>query len=802
MNQHRIYLPLCPNIDGSSNTPLSPSRWQRIALRVPVVVGLTMLMLGCGGATPQGKSTAKSATAKAQAATFKSSFAWPKAARGATVDTYHGVKVADPYRWLEDPDAAASRSWIAAQNQLFFGWLKKIPARDRIRDRLRTLWNYERYGVPRQRGGKYFYLKNNGLQNQSVLYVADKLDGPAKVLLDPNALSKDGTVALKGAYFTKDGKFVAYQLSASGSDWAEIRVRDVTTGKDLPDHIKWVKFSGASWRQDGSGFYYARYDAPKPGQKLKGANYFQKLYFHKIGTQQGEDTLVYERKDHKNWGFSAHVSDDDKWLIISVWSGASSRNQIFVQALASAAKKSKRRRRKRRKGPKGGVAKSSPVVELITGFTHEYEFIGNEGNKLWFRTDKGAARGKIIELNANKPDVATWKTLVPEQKETLRSVGLVGDRFTCHYLKDAHSLVRLYDTKGAPDSKTAILALPALGSVRGFSGDRHERETFFLFTSFTFPTTVYRYNFDTGATTVFKQPKVGFDPKQYVTEQVFVPSKDGTKVPFFLVYKRDLPKDGKRPVYLHAYGGFNISITPSFRVDRLQWVEMGGVYALANLRGGGEYGGAWHKAGMRGNKQNVFDDFAAVSRWFVSAGWTTAKRLAIGGGSNGGLLVGASITQHPELFGAALAGVGVMDMLRFHKWTIGWAWVPEYGSSDNKDAFRWLRAYSPLHNTRPQRYPATLITTADHDDRVVPAHSFKFAAALQHAQRGPAPVFIRVETKAGHGAGKPTSKRIDEAADKWGFLVGVFGADAFTVPTASKAAAAPAVKSATKTIGK
>ncbi|MCO4764403.1 MAG: S9 family peptidase [Myxococcales bacterium] len=773
-----------------SNLPSVHSARRQIPAIVVTAVMLAASLAGCGGACGgESKCVSQAAAAKDRPArvTPKKS-ALITARRGSVTDTYHGTKVADPYRWLENPDSKESRTWIDAQNAAFSGWLGKVGARKGIRHRLESLWNYERYGVPTQRNGRYFYLKNNGLQNQSVLYVADKLGAPGRVILDPNTLSKDGTVALKGAYFTKDGKHVAYQIAASGSDWTEIKVRDVATGKDLPDHIKWVKFSGASWRKDGSGFFYSRYDAPKRGEKLKGVNYFQKLYFHKIGTTQDQDKLIYERKDHKDWGFSGSVSDDDKWLIVSVWKGASSRNQVFLAALPSTSKKVKKSRRKKqkqkKKKKKKRANKTGPNVvrELLTGFEHEYRFIGSEGSRLWFRTNDGAERGRVIEVDAVHRLKKDWKTLIPEQKETLRSVRLVGDRFICHYLKDARSLVRMFDTKGQADAKSPILKLPAIGTAWGFSGDRKDTETFFAFTSFTFPTTIYRYDFKTGKATVFKQPKVDFKPAEYVTKQVFVPSKDGTKVPVFLVYKRNLKKDGKRPVYLHAYGGFNISLTPSFRVDRLQWVEMGGVYALANLRGGGEYGNAWHKAGMRGKKQNVFDDFSSVAKWLVKDGWTTPKRLAIGGGSNGGLLVGASITQHPELFGAALPAVGVMDMLRFHKWTIGWAWVPEYGSSDDKDAFAWLHAYSPYHNAKPAKYPATLVTTADHDDRVVPAHSFKFAAALQYAQKGPAPVFIRIETKAGHGAGKPTSKRIDEAADKWSFLVGVFGKQWFSLP--------------------
>ena len=678
---------------------------------------------------------------------------YPKAQRGDVVDDYHGTKVADPYRWLEDPDSKQTRAWIDAQNKLTYPYLKAIPARAKIHARLKKLWNFERFGVPSRKGKRYFYLRNNGLQNQSVLYVTADLANPGRVLLDPNTLSKDGTVAMKHAVVSSDGAKIAYQLSASGSDWVEIKVRDVATGKDATDHIKWVKFSGIAWRKDGSGFYYSAYDPPAENEKLRKANYFHKLYFHRLGTAQKDDVLVYERKDHKDWGFGGHVTDDDRYLVIHVWRGAQPRNQLFVQDLG----------KKKRRGKRG---KAGKIVELITGFDNEWDVIGNKGPVFYIKTDKDAPRKRIVAIDIRKP--GKLREVVPEATNTIRYVRFVGKQLLVVYMKDAHTKVERFDVKG---KRLGAIDLPGIGTAGGFSGKPSHTETFFAYTTFTAPSTIWRYDFKTGKSRIWRQPKVAFDPNAFVTKQVFITSKDGTRFPMFVVHKKGLAMNGNSPTYLHGYGGFNISLTPRFKVATLVWMEMGGVFAYPNLRGGGEYGEKWHNDGMLGKKQNVFDDFIAAAQWLIDNKVTNAKRLAIGGGSNGGLLVGACMTQRPELYGAVLAAVGVMDMLRYHKWTIGWAWVPEYGSSAKADAFTWLYAFSPLHNLKATSYPATLVTTADHDDRVVPAHSFKFAAQLQHVHKGEAPVLIRIETKAGHGAGKPTSKRIDEAADRWAFLV-------------------------------
>lgn len=680
------------------------------------------------------------------------------------VDDYHGTQVADPYRWLEDPDAPESREWIEAQNKLAFGYLEQIPARERIKARLTELWNYERFGVPMRRGGRYIYSRNSGLQNQGVLYVADSLDAEPRVLLDPNSLSEDGTVALSGMAFTDDGNLMAYGLAASGSDWNEWRVRDVRTGKDLEDHIKWVKFSGASWTKDGKGFFYSRYDEPKPGENmLSGANYYQKLYFHKLGTPQSEDVLVYERKDQKEWGFGGSVTDDGRYLIIEVWRGTERQNQVFYKDLSN---------------PK------SKVVELLTGFDASYNFLDNDGSRFFFQTDLDAPRGRVIAIDIKKPAREHWKELIPESAETLTGVSLVGERFFANYLKDARAQVRVYGLDGKPLGE---VALPGLGSVGGFGGKRKDTETFYAFTSFTTPTTIYRYDVKTGQSTVFRAPKVGFDPSEYETKQVFFQSKDGTRVPMFISHKKGLKLDGTNPTMLYGYGGFNISLSPSFSVSNLVWMELGGVYAHANLRGGGEYGREWHEAGKKLKKQNVFDDFISAAEWLIENKYTSPQKLAISGRSNGGLLVGAVVTQRPDLFGVALPGVGVLDMLRFHKFTIGWAWTSDYGSPDNAEEFKALYAYSPLHNLKPgTKYPAMLVHTADHDDRVVPAHSFKFTAAAQAAQAGEAPVLIRIETKAGHGAGKPTSKVIEEVTDLWAFALHEMGVDVAQPAVASE----------------
>ncbi|PHV05756.1 S9 family peptidase [Janthinobacterium sp. BJB412] len=662
-------------------------------------------------------------------------------------DTYHGVSVADPYRWLEDANSPDTQAWVEAQNRLTQGYLQAIPGREAIKQRLTKLWNYERFSVPFKEGGRYFYSRNDGLQNQAVLYTMKTLADTPRLLLDPNTLSSDGTVALAGTVVSPNGKFLAYSTAASGSDWNEIKVRDVDSGKDTSDHIKWVKFSSTSWLRDGSGFFYSRYDEPKEATKLADVNYFQKLYFHKLGTPQSSDSLVYERPDHKDWGFSGEVSNDGRYLVITVSQGTARKNRLFYKDLG---------------------AKDGKVVGLLEDFDAAYNFIDNDGPVFWFRTDRNAPKGRIITIDTRKPAPANWKEIVPEAAQTLMSANIVNNQLVIDYLSDAHSQVKIVDLKGKPVRE---VDLPGIGSANGFYGKRADQETFYSYTSFTTPTTIYRYDLSTGKSSVYRQPKVDFDPAAYETRQEFFTSRDGTKVPMFIVAKKGVKLDGSNPTYLYGYGGFNVSLTPAFSVANLAWVEMGGVYVMANLRGGGEYGEAWHQAGTKLQKQNVFDDFIGAAEWLVAHKVTSPAKLAIGGGSNGGLLVGAAMTQRPELFAAAIPQVGVLDMLRFHKFTIGWAWTSDYGSSDNADEFKALLKYSPLHNLKTGTcYPATMITTADHDDRVVPAHSFKFAATAQADQGGAAPILIRIDTKAGHGAGKPTAKQIEEVADRWGFL--------------------------------
>jgi prolyl oligopeptidase len=672
--------------------------------------------------------------------------AYPKPKTVEQVDDYHGVKVADPYRWLEDTDSADTHAWVEEENKLTFGYLEQIPYRKAIRDRMMKLWNFERFTVPQQQGGRYFYQHNNGLQNQNVLLVAEALNAEPRQLLDPNTLSSDGTVALAGEAVTDDGKLMAYGTAASGSDWEEWHLRDVDTGKDLPDLIKWVKFSGASWSKDGKGFYYSRYDEPK-GTALRDANYFQKLYYHKLGTTQSEDRLIYERPDNKELGFGGSVTNDGHYLVIFVFQGTSPKNRLYYKDLTKP---------------------DSEVVKLLDDFDAEYRFIDNDGPVFWIRTDLDAPRGKLIAIDTRHPEKANWKTLVEQNADKLEDVSVVDNLFLLGYLKDAKTEVRVHDLQG---KFLRNVDLPGIGTAAGFGGKRKDKETFYSFTSFISPTTIYRYDPETGKSSIFKQPKVDFDATKYETKQVFYSSKDGTRIPMFLTYKKGLKLDGQNPTLLYAYGGFDISLTPGFSIPTVVWLEMGGIYAQPNLRGGGEYGEDWHLAGTKAKKQNVFDDFIAAAEWLIANKYTSTPKLAIRGGSNGGLLIGAMLTQRPDLFGATLPLVGVMDMLRFQKFTIGWAWTSDYGSSDNADDFKALYAYSPLHNLKAgTKYPPTLIATADHDDRVVPGHSFKFAATMQADQAGAAPVLIRIETKAGHGAGKPISKVIDQTADEWSFV--------------------------------
>jgi len=672
---------------------------------------------------------------------------YPEAPRLDLTDEHHGVKVPDPYRWLEQTDSEQTRKWIEAQNKIAYAYLEKIPKRQAIKDRLTALWNFERYGIPHKEGGRYFFSKNDGLQNQSVLYTAANLDGTPRVLLDPNTLSKDGTVALTSDAVSEDGRYLAYGTAEAGSDWNVLKVRDVATGKDLPDLIRWVKFSRPSWTKDGKGFFYSRFKEPVSGAELKDTNRFHKIYLHKLGTAQADDLLVYERPDKPDWYMSGEVTEDGKYLIISANENLV-KDGIFYKDLSSP---------------------STPVVELLNKFDAQYRFVGNDGPAFWIMTDREAPRWQLVAIDTRKPEPENWKPVIPQAAEAIQEIEVVGERFIVSYLKDAMTVVRVHDLAG---KYLRDIDLPGIGTATGFGGKRKDPETFYSFTSYTAPGRIYRYDVASNQSHLFREPKVKFNPDDYTTRQVFYNSKDGTRVPMLIVHRKPLKLDGTNPALLYGYGGFSISITPAFSVAALAWMEMGGVYAVPNLRGGGEYGEQWHQAGMKTKKQNVFDDFIAAAEWLIANKYTSSKKLAIHGASNGGLLVGACMTQRPDLFGACLPAVGVLDMLRFHKFTVGWAWVGDYGSAEDAAEFKALYAYSPYHNVkRGTCYPKTLITTADHDDRVFPAHSFKFAAALQWAQGCENPVLIRIETRAGHGLGKPTSKRIEETADMWAFLV-------------------------------
>ncbi|GIW83566.1 MAG: prolyl endopeptidase [Gemmataceae bacterium] len=678
---------------------------------------------------------------------------YPETRKVEVVEDYHGVSVADPYRWLED-DVRQSKdvaAWVEAQNKVTFAYLESIPQREAIRRRLTDLWNYEKMSAPVKVGGRYFFTRNDGLQNQSVLYVREQLEGPARLLLDPNTWSKDGTVAIAGTALSDDGRYLAYGVAEAGSDWTTWKVLDVDSGKMFPDELKWIKFSGASWTADGKGFFYSRFPEPPPGAAFQGLNLNMKLYYHRLGTPQSEDVLVYHRPDQPRWGINATVTEDGRYLIISVNDGTTSRKVRIVY--------------KDLQEPYG------LPIELIDNHDNKYFFIGNDGPVFYFLTDYNAQKYQVIAIDTRKPEKKNWKTLIPETADTLTDVNLVGNVFICIYLKDARTQVKIHDLEGRFIRE---VDLPGIGTASGFSGKRSDTITFYTFSSFATPPSIYSYNILTGESRLYWRAKVKFNPDDYEVKQVFYTSKDGTRVPMFISHKKGIKLDGNNPTLLYGYGGFNIPLTPAFSVSRLQWMEMGGVFAVANIRGGGEYGEAWHRAGTRLQKQNVFDDFIAAAEYLIRERYTRPEKLAIQGGSNGGLLVGACMTQRPDLFGACLPAVGVMDMLRFHKFTAGRYWVDDYGSSDNPQEFRELYRYSPYHallRNGPRRYPATLVTTADTDDRVVPGHSFKFAAALQAMQTGPAPVLIRIETKAGHGAGKPTSKMIEEIADQWAFLV-------------------------------
>jgi len=678
------------------------------------------------------------------------SIQYPETRKDAVVDDYFGTQVPDPYRWLEDDNSAETKVWVKAQNAVTRTYLDAIPQKAEIRARLEKLWNFEKVSLPFTVGGhRWFFSKNDGLQNQAVLYSAEAPTAKPKVLLDPNELSKAGTVALNGESVSWNDKLLAYGLSKAGSDWVTWKVRDTGTGKDLPDQIEWSKFSGAAWARDDKGFYYAAFDAPKPGEALTGVNKNQKVYFHRIGTAQKADELVYARPDQPDWGFGADTTRDGRWLFIYQSQGTESKNRLFVRDLSKP---------------------GSKVEPFLDKFDASYSVIANDGDTFYVLTDNGAPRKRLVAIQHSKPDPKDWKVLIPEDAGTavLESVGLVDGHFIAEWMTDAHQRLKIYGKDGSFQKE---IALPGLGSV-AFSGRREDRAIYYSYTSFSDPGSIYRYDLRSGKQTLWHRPKIAFNPSDFETKQVFYPSKDGTKIPMFITAKKGLKLDGQNPTLLYGYGGFDISLTPAFSVSRLVWMEMGGVYAQANLRGGGEYGNAWHDAGRLKHKQNVFDDFISAAEWLIAQKYTSTPKLAIQGGSNGGLLIGACETQRPDLFGVCLPQVGVMDMLRFQKFTIGWAWESDYGSSDTKEGFETLIKYSPLHNLKPGvKYPPTLIFTGDHDDRVVPAHSFKYAATIQADQAGPAPVLIRIETDAGHGAGKPTSKSLDELSDAWAFCV-------------------------------
>jgi prolyl oligopeptidase len=712
---------------------------------------------------------------------------YPAFKPGSQVDTYHGTQVADPYRALENIDAAETRNWIDAQNKLTANFLAQIPGRDQLKKRLTELWNFERTNPPQQYGGKYFYTRNDGLQNQAVLYVADTLDAAPRTLLDPNTLSKDGTVALKDYRVSEDGAHLAYGLSNGGSDWEEWHVLDVQTGKPTDDVLKWLKFSRASWRRDGTGFFYSRYDEPK-GDALKAANQFQKLYFHRLGDAQDEDELYYENKDQPDYRFTAEVSDDGRYVVINVDRSTEPKNLVLYRDLSKRheEKQPKEPRKTANQGPGGGPNLTrggnrkpekkhiaTPVETLIGDWNAAYEFLGNTKSTLYFLTDRDAPRYRIVAIDINSPDPANWKEIVPQAKDTLQSARIVNHEIIATYMKDAHSEVHLFDEKG---KALGEIALPGLGTASGFTGETRDAETFYTFSSFTTPPSVHRYDLKLFNGGVFRAPKVAFDSTQYETRQVFATSRDGTRVPMFITARKGVAFNAANPTILYGYGGFNIPIQPSFSPAVAGWLDLGGVYAVANLRGGGEYGRDWHEAGIKTHKQNVFDDFIAAAEYLIKEKVTSPAKLAIRGASNGGLLVGATELQRPDLFAAAIPQVGVLDMLRFRDFTVGKAWESDYGSVENADEFKALLGYSPLHNVKSGvDYPATLIVTGDHDDRVFPAHSFKFAATLQAADAHGRPDLIRIETRAGHGQGKPTTMQIDEVTDIYSFILKAFG---------------------------
>jgi len=675
----------------------------------------------------------------------KPSLDYPLTRKDATKDLYFETEVADPYRWLEDDHSTETADWVKAQNETTFAYLETLPNRDEIRRQLTDLLDYPKHGTPFKKAGKYFFFKNDGLQNQNVLYGTDDLNKEAEVILDPNALSDDGTAALSQVEISDDGKYLAYMVAKSGSDWNEIFVKDLETGQLLDDHLEWVKFSGLAW-YDG-GLFYSAYDKPEESKKLSESNEFQKIYYHKLGTSQTDDRLIMEDRDRPKRMFGAGVTDDKRFLVIAI-SEASHGNALLVRDLSS---------------------NDSDYVPLMESLDYEFHLEDNLGDDLFVRTNYQAPKYRLLKINVNQPGEAHWVEIIPEKEEVLQTVSFVSGRIVAEYMKDARSVVDVYQYDGTFDHE---IELPGIGNTGEFSGEKDDSELFFSYSSFNTPGEVYTYNLDKKESQLFFRPQVKFNPNDFVVKQEFFESKDGTRVPLFLVHKKGVKLNGNNPTLLYGYGGFNVSLSPSYSTTRMVFVNNGGVLAVANLRGGGEYGEAWHQAGTKRNKQNVFDDFIGGAEYLIAQKYTSSQKLAIMGGSNGGLLVGAVINQRPELFKVALPAVGVMDMLRFHKFTIGWAWAGDYGTSDDSsEMFDYLYAYSPYHNiSKKVDYPAVLVTTADHDDRVVPAHSFKYIARLQELSAGPMPALIRIDTNAGHGAGKPTAKVIDEYTDVWSFL--------------------------------
>lgn len=677
--------------------------------------------------------------------TNKTNIAYPETRQDTIVDNYWGTQVPDPYRWLEDDRSAETEAWVVAQNQVTYSYLEQIPFRNKLKERFTELMNYPKYGSPKKVNNKYYFYKNDGLQNQSVLYELDSLTAEPKVLLDPNKLSEDGTVALSQAAFSKDGKYLAYSIAKSGSDWNEIYVMEVASRKLLSDHIEWVKFSGISWQ--GDGFYYSAYSKPEAGKEYSNKNEYHKVFYHQLGQAQDKDKIIYENKQFALRNCGAGVTEDEKYLFIFE-NESTSGNSLLMKDLTK--------------------ANAKPVL-IAPGFESDFSVIDHYQGKVFVLTNYKAPNQQLMVFDPAKPQLENWQTLIPETENVLESASIIGGKLFLNYLQDASHHLYAYDTEG---KKLFEVELPTIGTV-GISGNMDENEAFYTFTSYTFPPTIYRYDVTENKASLFRKSEVSFNPDDYVSEQVFYTSKDGTKVPMSITYKKGMKRNGKNPVMLYGYGGFNISLLPSFSITRIPFLEKGGIYAIANLRGGGEYGETWHKAGTKMQKQNVFDDFIAAAEYLIAEKYTNPRKLAINGGSNGGLLVGAALTQRPDLFAVAIPEVGVLDMLRYQKFTIGWAWATDYGTSEeSKEMFEYLLGYSPLHNlTKGTDYPATLVTTGDHDDRVVPAHSFKFAATLQAANSGKNPTLIRIDVKAGHGAGKPISKIIDAQTDVWVFVM-------------------------------